>query len=305
MSVAKSYLVHGVKFPSGDFISELTNANLAVNSDDLTGIPSGHPVPLFTGSRGQRPDLTFTTHQLKTILDGMGLNGVDLSAGNTELFCKLDKDLGVRNANASTVHAVYRMAGAWGYWQSISARQGQEAEINCRVVPTWDGATLPLIPVGSVALSGTEAASQYYTLGPIKVNGTFLDSLQDWTLDLAYQCKEHAGDGDLYTTLAGLKEMVPAVRIAGMNVDQWATYGVLGTAVTSLSLFLRKKAANGGTVPDGTSEHIKLTATGGLMRGDSVSGAGNDPVNSGTLIRLRAPDASTAIITIDTAAAIS
>ncbi|MGE0605550.1 MAG: hypothetical protein AB7O62_00385 [Pirellulales bacterium] len=303
MSTGQTNVLHGLLFPSAAFISEFSSSQTNINVDELTGLASGHAQPLFTGGAGERPDYTFSTPQIATLLTALGLYGTDLSAGNTDVYQKAATDLGNRVADGTTSHHRLRMANAFGYVTSIRAAHGQVAEISARIVPSWDGSTVPLTPAGSVALSGTAAAIEYFTLGPVKINGTALAGVQEWSLDLGCQIAELSSDGDIYTSFIYLKEIIPTISVRGTGTDWQATYGTAGTALSALTLYLRRRAVDGYNVSGSTN--IAITATNGTVRFDGASGAGNDPLSTMLKIRPRAASSAANVLAFDAASAIS
>jgi hypothetical protein len=301
MSVSTVQVLHGILFPGAQFLSELTDTTPAANIDMLVGKAAGHPDPLFLANQGVKPDVRFNTPQLKTILDLCSTAFVaDLSGGNTDLFYKQVTNLGVRLAAATTSHLRFRMASSVLYWTSIGAQHQQIASLAGRIVPIYNGTNAPIVPAGSLALSGTPAAAEYYTLGPVVINTVTLPGVQSWTLDLGIRVMEVSSDGDVYTTFCAIQEREPVLEVTSLETGAWATYGLDGTAVSALVFYLRKKAADGGNVANGTTGHMSFTAGGGKIMLGSTSAGGNEPAGTTLRIPLRAADSSGATVTINT-----
>jgi hypothetical protein len=224
----------------------------------------------------------------------------DLSGGNTDLFYKQVTNLGVRLAAATTSHLRFRMASSVLYWTSIGAQHQQIASLAGRIVPIYNGTNAPIVPAGSLALSGTPAAAEYYTLGPVVINTVTLPGVQSWTLDLGIRVMEVSSDGDVYTTFCAIQEREPVLEVTSLETGAWATYGLDGTAVSALVFYLRKKAADGGNVANGTTGHMSFTAGGGKIMLGSTSAGGNEPAGTTLRIPLRAADSSGATVTINT-----
>lgn len=305
MSVSGVYLLHGINFPGGQFLSQLDDATPAANLDDLIGYASGHADPLFLATSRCKVDQSFTTTQIKTILDLMGAGGmVDLAAGNTDLYYKKALAQGVRELDASTVHVRMRAALACAYWNEISAAQDQNATLQGRVLPIYNGSVAPLVPAASVALAGTPTAAEFYTLGPVVINGSEVLGLKNVRVSLGMQAFEEGASGDLYTTFAGVKQRGQVVELESLEAGLWATMGLLGTAVTSLAVYLRRRDPDGGLYSNGSSQHIAITATKGKCVPATTSGGGNNPSQTKLRIPLRASSSSAAVLTVATTSTI-
>ena len=306
MGVGNLSFLHGIAFSGGGFLSEVTDLTPATNLDELIGYASGYPDPLFVANRMVKPDVRFSTPQLKTILDLCGSTFIaDLSGGNTDLYYKLATNLGVRVADATTSHNRIRMATGAMYWEEIGAVHGQDATMTARIVPIYNGTNNPFVPAGSLALAGTPAAASFYTLGPVAINAATLNGVKSWRLNLGLQVLEESSGGDVYTTFCGIGQRAPVLEITSLEVGAWASYGLNGTAVSSLAFSLRKKSADGGNIADGTTGHIVFSASYGKIDVINTSGSGNTPATTTLRIPLRAPDSSTATLTFNSSTNIS
>ena len=306
MTVSNVYVLHGVNFPGGQFLSELTSGTPATNLDDLMGYASGHPDPLFVANKRAKPDVSFSTPQVKTMLTLCGAGGMaDLSAGNTDLYYKQATNLGERQSAASTVHKRFRMASGAVYWTEVSAGQDEDATLSGRICPIYNGTNAPLVPAGSIALAGTPSGSEFFTLGPVKVNGTELPGIKRVTISLGLTATEEAASGELYTSFCGVQQRAPVVTIETLQVDAWDGYGLLGTAISSLVVYLRRRDPDGSLYANGSSQHISFTASAGKIVPNNVSGAGNAPATAGLRCLLRTTSASSSVLTIATTDTIS
>jgi hypothetical protein len=305
MSVSTVHVLHGILLSGSTFISQLTDTTPASNHEELIGRASGHPDPLFIANRGVRPDVTFNSTQLKTLLDAVGSDyAADLSAGNTDLFYKKVTNLGTREAAASTVHKRMRMASGILYVESIGAAHQQDAAMSCRIVPIYNGTNNPIVPAGSLALAGTPAVTSFFTLGPVVINSSQLPGVQSWRLMLGNSMLELGGDGEIFNTFCAIGETEPFLEVSGLE-HAWDTYGLEGTAVSALTFALRKKATDGSNVANGTAEHIVFTGSGGKIGVVNTQGGGNSPAATTLRIPLRATSSSGAVVSFNSATTIS
>jgi hypothetical protein len=304
MAVGTLYALHGI-VNSSTFISQIDSARPSPNTDFQDGIPSGFPYRLFTGVFAQNPGISFESPQVKTLLDLTGAltSIVDLSGGNTDLYFKKIADLGRRVADATAEHIRFRMAQAFLSVNQISAGDRQRAVASCYLGTTYNGSTDPLVPAGSLALAGTPTAAEHFVAGPVTLNTVALPGVQDITIDFGRQLLEVSGDGELWNTFAACQQYNPVITVR-CATHAWQTYGLAGTVLTSGDFYLRKCNAM-GRVANATEEHIKFSATTGLITVTESGGGGNEPSITTYRIDLVGTNATTEPITLDTTAAIT
>lgn len=304
MSVSTVHVLHGI-VNSSTFISQISNARPITDLQTLVAQSAGLPFPLFVGNMGTNPSIPFDTTQLKTILDLTGaLTSItDLSGANTDLHFKKVTDLGRRVADATTDHLRFRMSQAWLSLERITASNRGEATASCRLGTTYDGTNAPLVPAGSLALAGTPTSAFHYVTGPVVLNTVQLPGVEDITIDFGRQVMEMGADGELYNTFAACQFYSPVITIRGYT-NAWATYGLNGTALTAMTVYLRKVTTD-GRVANGTEEHIAFTATAGLISVEESTGGNNEPSMTTVKCTLVGANATTEPIAVDTTSAIA
>jgi len=262
-------------------ITVLSDVEPSHNFQDLTEFAAGQVGPQFTGTHMASPDNRFSTPQLKDILDAClaGDYGIarDLSTTIADIEYKAGDKFGARVADITAAHLRMRMqANAMLSWESLSARQGALAEIRCRIVATFNSATGndPLMATSAVALSATSAVQQLYTLGPVRLNGTVMEGVQDAQLDNNIDYEECAGDGDAFLSYVGIANYRPVFTFHSRNLLYLDTYGERGTALSSWYWWLKKKVASGINVADATVEHILFSATTGTIKARRIQAGG-------------------------------
>jgi hypothetical protein len=305
MSISTKKYLQSIALGAGTSISELTDTTPATNFEALVGMAAGFPEPLFTSLKAMRPDVRFTSPQCQDVLSAINAGGAapfaaDQSAGNTDLWYADAANKASRSSAASTVHQRFRMAKAFLYWERITARHREDAEISCRLKPVWDGANVPIVAAGAQALTVTPGGTQRFTLGPIELNGVQLSGVQEATLESGIKCDEEGSEGELYDSWACIEQTAPVLEITGRTIEWWNTYA-LGTVLTNATFYLMAKSGT-GNVAFGTASHIKLVATAGL-----IVPAQTNQIKSSTKLRvvLQAPNATTASIAITTGSAIT
>lgn len=304
MAINTVYALHGVVNAS-TFLSQISNFRVTPDIEVMIAQSAGLPYPLFTGNMRTNPGVTFDCTQVATIL---GLSGalssiVDLSGSNTDLFFKQIADRGRRVSDASSAHIRFRMSQAFLSLGTITAAHNGEASAAVRVGTTYDGTNAPLQPAGSQALTGTPSSAEHFKAGPVVVNSVALPGVENITIDFGRQILEMGGDGEQYNTFAACQFYAPTITIR-CTEHPWATYGLNGTLLTALSVYLRAYNAT-GNIADATPSHIKFTATTGLVTVDESSGGANDPSMSTVRITLASANAAAEPIAVTVGSAIT
>lgn len=305
MAIASDYVLHGILTPSAAFISNISNQRLSPAIQHVLGYGAGYYQPLFVGNIGQKPMIGFDTLDVKTVLDLTGVGMADLSAGNTDLFFKKAKAYSIRTADATAEHVRNRLAAAALYLGSLRAGSQSEASLSCDLIANYDGTNEPIVPTGgSVALSGTPTSGQHFVAGPITINTTSYTGVQSVNIDFGIQKIQLSGDGEIYDTFQGIRTQAPTITATFIGLPLLNTFGLNGTALTGLSVYLRKVSTT-GRVANGTAQHIKFAATSGVITVEDESGGGNGDVITTLKFTLTAANTSTNALTVDTASTIT
>jgi hypothetical protein len=303
MGVATNYVLHGIQTPSA-FVSQISNGRVSSGVQQLVSYAAGWHQPLFAGNLAQKPEITFDSMDIATIL-GSSVTVQDLSAGNTDLYFRKATSQGSRTADATGVH--YRLRAAMGLYVPGSIRAGSQsaASLSGRILCIYDGTNAPLVPAGSVALAGTQVCTNHFTSGPVWLNGAQITGVQDLSIDFGINVRQLSGDGDIYDTFAcvGTQSPVVTMRILGTPSGGWQ-FGLNGTALTSASFYLRAINQT-GRVANATTSHVKFAATAGYITCEESGGGDNGEAVTTIKCQLTAADTSTAIMTVSTAIAIT
>jgi len=303
MAIGPVYVLHGVQLPSSVYLGQVTDGGVVSEADVQASYSAGHVTPLFRCLMGSSPSIDFTTSQLATLLAAVGQYGADLSAGNVDLLYRKVTNFGTRSALNATDGYRFRASEAMAVIRSLSAQHRGLASAQVGIIPVYDGSNAPIVPAGSVAMSGTPSASELYTLGPVVINGTQIDGCQGWNLDFGINVVQEGDDGNIYNTHAHVEQVDPSISFESLEVDDLWSYGFTGTNLTSFAVYLRKKSRT-GNVADGTSQHIKISGTLGQVVPENTRGGGNRRADSGAKLFITSADSSTDPLTITVASAI-
>ena len=308
MGINNLYYLGGILLPSGTLISQINSASPSSNTDNLTGYSAGYPYPLFRSIRAQQPDISFSSPAMGSILAAITGDGnsyaIGLSSSNTDLFYRQGQNLGFRYADSAAQHERLRMTRGFFFWETIAAQHRQDAEISCRLIAAYDGTNAAIQQVGTGTLSGTPAASEFYTLGPVKLGGSWLGGEQSVSLASGLQPEQAGAGGETADSFVGGK-MTDDVATINCIGKPWGGYALAGSAITSVIIYFRRKTQDGHNVADATASHIKITAGYGLILPETATGGNNDPATSTLRLALRAADGNSQAVTISTGVAIA
>jgi len=250
-------------------LSQISDVEPGHNFQDLTEFIPSLSSPQFTGTHQAAPDNRFTVTQIKSVLDACISGNLsiarDLSAGNVDVEYKAGSNLNVRLAG-SAVRA--RMQeNAMLTWESITCRQGQIAEIRCRLAAIYKSSTGndPLVFTAGLSVAATAGVVALFTQGPVKLNGSFVPGVTDWMLENNIEYEEEASDGDGFITYLGIKRFRPVLTLHTRDASVLATYGTRGTALSAFAAYLRKKLQSNINVADATEENIQIGKSGGAV----------------------------------------
>lgn len=298
MSATNQFQLYAVKSGS-TVIHQLADATLSRNVQEIVETPVGGVLPLFTGEVGQRPDLTFSSHQLKTLVTLLGRLGAN--TGIVKLFGRKITNKTGSAAIASTTHASWTSAASMGYLTTITASNRGRASANVRKVFLYDGTNATIVYSGSASLDSYTSALEQYILGGIVLAGSVLDGTNDFTLNLNPQVLEPEDDFQYDPTFCAITKIEPTIEFSTSDPSIWSSNGA---AVTNLKVNLLAVKKNGQRELDADAKHIVIASTLGQVRCQSIGGTKQ---MTRVFVRLLSSDNSVSPVTIttDTAAVAS
>jgi hypothetical protein len=287
MSMLEEKLFYDLTLPTsltGSAIrfTQCTDPNPKFGATPIAEVLTGSPYVEWTGVGSAEPDFTFSTKDLTTLFtmlvaartadNAKGFMIADFT-GNGDVGYQAMKGGSSREDPLSLLHDVHRFMNPVLYLQGLSANQDGDAAARVRMCPKWDGSTTdPKVLLTLQALNASRpSAVSMYTLGPVKLNGSWITGEQstDLTFDLGW--KAQRASGRPYPTLQYAKTLITRL---GISTKTAAYLSSLITPITALSVYFiqRKENASPGFWPDADSKHIKITATGGCSIADSLTG---------------------------------
>lgn len=311
MSVASLYVLHGLTLPTGEHLVQLTEHQNNPTVEQMTAMGAGHPHPQFVSTVSVKPEISFTTTQLKTLLDktkaaAAGATAKLTGGTGTDLYYKRVDPLGLRVANATAQHRRYR--GTLGILaiNTLTAEHRGTAEAQCQLVLAFDGNNPPIVPTGSVALAGTSAAAEQYTLGPAFIDGAPIPSLQRMSWSAQPQWFREGSNSEVYDSFVAAQTLDALFTFQSLEAAVWDAIGLTGSGLgeDGLEVYLRRKDPDGFYFGDDEAEHIKISATHGHVVLGPSSGGGINRLAHELRVQAIEPPAGGSAITIDTASTI-
>jgi hypothetical protein len=213
-----------------------------------------------------KPEISFTTSMIKTILGITGITGGVIDGTNNLIMW-----FSLLNATAARTTA-FKATAAAGLLipVSLTASKGQPALINCLgVLVSSDGTTSPVTVASGQAVTPLETwTKDAYALSAVSLDGTAMPDADNVTINFGITVDDIMGD--VYRIAASILSRTPSISISGSDLALpagMAVDGKITAADTTITLSPMADASpRAGT-------NIVLTVSKGAVRWDSVSGS--------------------------------
>lgn len=267
----------------------------------------GNVDPEYAAVMSGSPRFGFSTTGLVDALGVVGIGGaiIDADGSYPGLVTFFQKMLEGGERAPGSVHLQMLAKEGILLPRTLQAAQEGVASLSLDAVLTYDGTNLPILVSNTEALVGSPSISELFTLGPVKINGTLLESVQSSAVEFGLQERLQAGDGDVWPTWAGVHSRNPRLRIRTTDAEALSTLGLTGAAISSsVQVWFRKMDEGvGGRVADVTAEHVLFTISEGRAVVREVAATQDQPAMSEVEVVLR--KGAGAIMTVSTGSAIS
>lgn len=175
----------------------------------------------------------------------------------------------------------YTISGTLGLLvpDEISASQDEEAGVTIKYkiyLASSDGMTAP-VAFNSSATLASQAFNESYSMGPAKINSTFIDGLKSWSYRFGITVKVDRYGGGVFPTMGGItiSEVNPEMDFTFEDMASAASFGHFNS-ITTATAFARKNVHGGTRVADATSGHFSVTMTSGIQILQGLTGKGTD-----------------------------
>lgn len=289
-------------------LTEINSSKISAGLSTMVETPAGHIHPMFRANKEQKPVVEFSTPQLTTLLTTVTLEGLEILSTPLVTWIKKANALG-NVARATASHSKVTVNLGVLHLASISLPHNGRGEARCIVTTAYDGVNDPLVHGGSTALSGNLTATEYFTCGPVSVNGVTLPGIKSIDIDTGTELLNETADGEVWPSFVGIQKVAPTVTVKLFEKVLLNTIGLQGAALngtTGLTFFARKYA-NGtpARVANGTAEHIKFVGAYGAVIPMDSDGQDSSPYTDTLKFELVSNSDSTLPLIITVGSAIS
>jgi hypothetical protein len=288
-------------------IDQVEGQSYSAGLSKNTKSSGGQLYPTFSNIMAGVPRMSLSTEAISQFLTAVSMDGLVLATPRGfELFNQLVDEASGKRASGST-HEKIACVKTMVVPRRLSCAHGQIAKVDFDVVGiSSDGTTHPFSLTASQALPTISGVVQQFTLGPVKINGTSYEGIQNLSIDFGVREVLKSAGSMIYPTKGHFEQIAPRVAIQSDDAAVLAALSLSGTAqgATDSVIYLRKCAENGTRVADGTAEHISFTIDDGIWV--PTEKGGSHPGVLGTGFEIEPTyDGTNAIIVCNPAVAIS
>ncbi len=281
MSLQISY-PHFMQFSTSQNVVRFESVDPSLNYNMISRMGGADPFPCFQGAASSDPEIPFVTPSIWDVLQVCTKSNLvaSLAANDVDMMYRKGEPGAFRQDLPNAVHNVIRLQQSANIaWNSFNVREDQDATINAVLrTSRLDQNTDPWATIGSFPNLPQSLCEDLFTLGPIILNGRFIDTVHqvDWQNNLRqYSRKTVSSPKD--PDYQGYHDASPIITCLTNDLDEQMyaspsndTYG--GRRISELRVYLRKRSPDAFYVPDATAEHIEFVCYGGWKAATGVSG---------------------------------
>lgn len=313
--VTRKASIYGVRLGvtgAAVMIGGIEQQNVKAEPDIRREAKSGETVARTVWLAGQSVGASFTSLDIKTILDNGAVTGLDIaslahvSTPELDLFAYMHKKGGTREG--ASKHRKYHITEGIISFGSLTADHQGDAKLTVNAAAQWDGTNDPVTLADLETLPAAAADLVRFALGGVTIESVALPAVRSMTIDFGVKVVGEGNESDIWDSFFSIEEIAPVITIRGLDIE-WlkaANIPLIGKAVThaNTTIYLRKRVQGGDFVANGTAEHIKITAAGSIFVEDAIDGSGSDGAECSLVMHCK-NDGSNDPIIINTTSAIT
>lgn len=248
---------------NGTSLGHAQNAVGDLNMKRMTLTGMGKLEPINYSEISREPQGTFETAALKTLLDAAAINmsltdGLSATAGDTVLqFQQAADDGGFKGAGN---HFLVTSTKAFVGVSSISISQDDDKPAMASLFSHFmESTSLPFLPSDNANLTGSVTLTDWFTLGPVYVNGVELggEMSVEFVTGLGFAPQRHGGRQ--VAAKGRIAGRAAEIRLGLKNLTVVDTQGFgISNAPGAVDMYLRHNNDDGRTA-DATAKHIKIS----------------------------------------------
>lgn len=268
------------------------------------------PSPLHVGLYAAKPQMSFESFALATILDAIGITGIPLTSastgtGATQFWAGYDAN-GQRLSGSS--HRSVAVAQGLIVPKTIRINHQDDARITCEVFPIQKSGTAIQVLSDSASLPTISVAAARWTLGNMKLFNTAFSNQVSVEIDLGNTVQARAVQSNVFDTIIEVSTHAPTIKVTGIDPTWWSSsnFGINGKALSSSTdyIYLRKRSQNDTNfIADATTEHIKIGFNGLAAVDDALAASAQAISQTGLMFTLGRDSSGNAPLIITTGVA--
>lgn len=289
-------------------IGGITGQDVSLNPELMGDASSGQVNRSIVSLTAVKPTASLSGKAVGRLLDEISQLGEGISGSNVlTLFAYQHAAGGTREGTLK--HRTYTINSGILVPRRLSVPHRGDAVLTFDVIITWDGSNDPIVITDLQSVPAIDGGDdERYTLGPVSIGGITLTGLRQLDIDFGINAPTEGADSEVYDRIVSVETATPVITLRGIDIEWFkaTVVPILGLAAThaNTTMYLRKKAAAGTFVDDGTAEHVAITAAGlGVLEtvfGGQPGAAAESSVRLETL-----HDGTNLPLVIDTSAAIT
>jgi len=289
----------------------VTQRALTQATDLISDATSGEPYPRFQAVRGQTQNGSFGTKAIADALGLIGVLGYNIASltGGCNLYAKPKTLGGTRGTTGRKCNILKGMVVPG----VIDVSHPGDAVLSGRIIVAHDGsANHPVIMTDSASIPAN-SDDERFGIGPWDVAGITLANITAISIDFGLTVGLVSADGDVWGTFYSIDAINPVIRITTKDVTHIKDAGIPMTGVAGTHAgtgngtvgYLKKRAAGGTFVANGTAEHIKFTMDGYAVAENVLDAGGPNDPDEVTIVVTGRFDGTNNPLVVDTASAIT
>ena len=246
----------------------ITRVGLRINNQIVAMPTTGEAYARFIALYGQKVAPAFETLQVAKALTNCALSGLKISAATVgtglTTYQKKIAEGGIRTSGAN--HDTHNFKEGLLYPTGIEVDHQGDARITYDLCCTYDGTNNPVVIAVNQNLPTPPTDLERFTLGPLTLGNVAFAQHTGYSINFGIKVNAEGAESDIWDTYCWIDTVEPTITIRGID-KKWfdaAAIPLTGLVMTQANtkLYLRKRAAGGTYVADGTAEHIKMTMAG-------------------------------------------
>lgn len=247
-------------------VSGMTTGRLSANPDVRAEVAGGAIVPEVASLDAVAPVATFTTLQLKQIIDAIGFASsgycIDSDGTHPGVSIFLGKQ-GCAGLDSGSVHDKYTIPRGIIYPRNLQVSHRGNAtmsyEMRSRVNTSSE---TPVVRTPNVALPVFTANAARWTMYSLVFNSVTYEGKRDISIDFNPTANGFSADGSTFDSAASVANFKPQITMRGIDPNWFTTAnqsGISGAHANS-KIVLQKR-----NTPLTTAEHIQISISGFLV----------------------------------------